>query len=276
MALNWMERTHELRARIGVPPGGPAPLLAADDSEALLGGASGPRTLPLAQALAEGITLAPLLDHTLLKAGATGSEIDRLCEEAARHGFASVCINPVWVPRAVSRLAGTSVRVCTVVGFPLGASAPAAKAYEAEQAVRDGAGEVDMVLDLGAAREGAWDRVKADLRSLRAAVPHPVVLKVILETCLLDDGAKRRACALAAESGLDFVKTSTGFAAGGATVEDVALMRQVVGESVGVKASGGIRTFDQALAMVQAGATRLGVSASLAIIGASHPAGSGY
>jgi deoxyribose-phosphate aldolase len=276
MALRWMERTQELRTRIGASGSGPTPLLAADATRALVGGPSGPREVPLAEALAEGITLAPLLDHTLLKAGVTGVEIDQLCAEAAHHGFASVCINPVWVPRAVACLAGTPIRVCTVVGFPLGASAPEAKAFEAAQAVKDGAAEVDMVLDLGAAREGAWERIEAEFRALRAAVPRPKVLKVILETCLLDEPAKRRACALAAEAGLDFVKTSTGFAGGGATVEDVALMRQVVGESVGVKASGGIRSFEQALAMVQAGATRLGVSASLAIVGASRPAGSGY
>lgn len=274
--MNWMERTQEVRTRLGEGPFGNLPLLAADAATALVGGAQGPLELPLTEALARGITLAPLLDHTLLKAGATGGEIDRLCEEAAEHGFASVCINPVWVPRAVARLAGTPVRVCTVAGFPLGATAPRIKALEAAQAVQEGAGEVDMVLDLGAAREGAWDRVEADLRALRAAVPRPLVLKVILETCLLEEAAKRRACTLAAEAGLDFVKTSTGFAAGGATLEDVALMRQVVGESVGVKASGGIRTFDQALAMVQAGATRLGVSASLAILGGGQPAGSGY
>lgn len=276
MAHPWMERTQELRTRIGTPVGGVPPLLAADGARALIGGRPEPRELALAEALAQGFTLAPLLDHTLLKAGATGAEVDRLCTEAVKYGFASVCINPIWVPRAAATLAGTPVRVCTVLGFPLGATTTEAKAFEAAQAVRDGAAEVDMVLDLGAALNGDWARVQADLQGVRAAVPHPTVLKVILETFLLDAEAKRRACALAAEARLDFVKTSTGFAGGGATVEDVALMRQVVGESVGVKASGGIRTFDQALAMIQAGATRLGVSASLAIVGASQPAGSGY
>ncbi|HJW33650.1 MAG TPA: deoxyribose-phosphate aldolase [Holophagaceae bacterium] len=274
--MHWLERTLELRTRM---EGGHLPrpvLLAADDQRALLLEAGGLKERPLPEALATQPSLAPLLDHTLLKAGATSAEIIALCAEARAHGFASVCVNPAWVPLAASQLAGSLVRVCTVVGFPLGATSLAAKAFEAEQALRDGATEVDMVLDLGAAREGDWARVQSDFRGVRAAVPRPAVLKVILETCLLDDAQKRRACALAAEEGLDFVKTSTGFSTGGATAADVALMRGVVGESLGVKASGGIRTFDQALAMVQAGATRLGVSASLAIIGASQGPALGY
>lgn len=276
MDSHWLERTLELRTRMeGGHPPRPV-LLAADDQRALLLEAGGLKERSLPEALAAQPTLAPLLDHTLLKAGATSAEIIALCAEARTHGFASVCVNPAWVPLAASRLAGSPVRVCTVVGFPLGATSLAAKAFEAEQALRDGATEVDMVLDLGAAREGDWARVQSDFRGVRAAVPQPAVLKVILETCLLDDAQKRRACALAAEEGLDFVKTSTGFSTGGATAADVALMRGVVGESVGVKASGGIRTFDQALAMVQAGATRLGVSASLAIIGASQGPALGY
>jgi deoxyribose-phosphate aldolase len=251
-------------------------LLAADTEGVLLWEQGGPKERPLAEALALRPTLAPLLDHTLLRAGATSGEILALCAEAREHGFASVCVNPVWVASAVGHLAASPVRVCTVVGFPLGATAPRAKAFEAEQALRDGATEVDMVLDLGAAREGNWAQVRADFKGVRAAVPRPVVLKVILETCLLDEAQKRQACLLALEEGLDFVKTSTGFSTGGATVTDVALMRQVVGEGMGVKASGGIRTFEQALAMVQAGATRLGVSASLAIVGAAQGPGMGY
>lgn len=276
MVTPWMDRSLELRSRLaGLTPSRPV-LLAADATNALLLEQGEVKEYPLEAALAQRPSLAPLLDHTLLKAGATSSEIRTLCAEAREHGFASVCVNPAWVASAKAQLAGSGVRVCTVVGFPLGATSSAAKAFEAEQALRDGADEVDMVLDLGAAREGDWARVQADIRGLRAAVPRPAVLKVILETCLLDDVQKRRACSLAQAEDLDFVKTSTGFSTGGATAADVALMRQVVGETVGVKASGGIRTFDQALAMVQAGATRLGVSASLAIVGAGQGPGLGY
>ncbi|HJV91784.1 MAG TPA: deoxyribose-phosphate aldolase [Holophagaceae bacterium] len=276
MAMRWWDRTLELRARLGAGPGPHPVLLAADEDMALLLGPEGLREEPLPTARALRPTLAPLLDHTLLKAGARSAEIEALCGEARRHGFASVCVNPRWVPAAAVHLQGSGVRVCTVVGFPLGATSLAAKAFEAEVALREGATEVDMVLDLGAARDGDWARIRADFKGLRSAVPRPAVLKVILETCLLDDDQKRRACALAAEEGLDFVKTSTGFSTGGATVADVGLMRQTVGEAVGVKASGGIRTFEQALAMVQAGATRLGVSASLAIIGADRGPSEGY
>lgn len=280
MRTAWIHRTAEASARLASRKAAGITLLAGDAGHWALWEEGQVRELPAAEARALNPSLAPLLDHTLLKAGATGAEVETLCREARAHAFASVCVNPVWVPWASAALTGTAARVCTVVGFPLGATATAAKAFEAEQALRDGADEVDMVLDLGAARSGEWAQVQADLRALRRAVPRPKVLKVILETCLLDEAQKRRACALAAEEGLDFVKTSTGFSTGGATVEDVALMRAVVGESVGVKASGGIRTYDQALAMVLAGATRLGVSASLAILqggsGAGQNAGTGY
>lgn len=220
--------------------------------------------------------LAPLLDHTLLKAGTTAEEIGTHCREAREHGFASVCVNPAWVRTAATHLAGSGVRVCTVVGFPLGATTARAKAFEAVAAVEDGAEEVDMVLDLGAARSGMWAQVAEDLRAVRAAVPNPKVLKVILETCLLDAPAIAQACRLAEEAGADFVKTSTGFSTGGATVEAVRLMRETVGPTVGVKASGGIRTREQALAMIRAGATRLGVSASLAIIAGQAAQDAGY
>ncbi|WP_026852486.1 deoxyribose-phosphate aldolase [Geothrix fermentans] len=210
--------------------------------------------------------LAPLIDHTLLKAEATGAQVEALCAEALKHGFASVCVNPLWVPLAASLLKGSAVRTCTVVGFPLGASSLRAKAHEAEVAVADGAQEVDMVLAIGAAKGGDWETMRRDLEGLRAAVPAPTVLKVILETCLLTDGEKERASSLALEAGLDFVKTSTGFSTGGATEADVALMRRTVGTGMGVKASGGIRTYEGALAMVLAGATRLGLSASVAVI----------
>jgi deoxyribose-phosphate aldolase len=165
------------------------------------------------------------------------------------------------------------VRTCTVVGFPLGASATRAKAFEAEVALADGAQEVDMVLAIGAAKAGDWDSVRRDLEALRSAVPAPAVLKVILETCLLDDAEKGRACELAAEAGLDFVKTSTGFSTGGATEADVALMRRTVGFGLGVKASGGIRTYPVALQVVRAGATRLGLSASVAVVRGGTGAG---
>jgi deoxyribose-phosphate aldolase len=218
--------------------------------------------------------LSPLIDHTLLKADATGAQVETLCAEALAHGFASVCVNPLWVPLAASLLKGSLVRTCTVVGFPLGASAQRAKAFEAVVAQQDGAQEVDMVLAIGAAKAGDWLAVRQDLEALRAAVPAPAVLKVILETCLLDDGQKARACELALEAGLDFVKTSTGFSTGGATEADVALMRRTVGPSLGVKASGGIRTYEAALRMVHAGATRLGLSASVAVVGGRASAGS--
>ena len=280
MRTAWIQRTAEAAARLASRKTTEPTLLAADEGHWAVWAEGAIRELPVGEARGLHPTLAPLLDHTLLKAGATQEEVEGLCREARAHGFASVCVNPVWVPWASAALTGTAARVCTVVGFPLGATSSAAKTFEAEQALRDGADEVDMVLDLGAARGGDWARVQTDLRTLRRAVPRPKVLKVILETCLLDDAQKRRACQLAAEEELDFVKTSTGFSTGGATAADVALMRATVGEAVGVKASGGIRTHDQALAMIRAGATRLGVSASLAILqgaqAAGQNAGTGY
>jgi deoxyribose-phosphate aldolase len=191
--------------------------------------------------------------------------VESLCGEALAYSFASVCVNPLWVPLAAALLKGSAVRTCTVVGFPLGASAFRAKVREAEIAQEEGAQEVDMVLAIGSAKAGDWDAVRLDFEAMKAAVPAPGVLKVILETCLLDDGEKARACQLARDAGLDFVKTSTGFSTGGATEEDVALMRREVGPRVGVKASGGIRTYEVALQMVRAGATRLGLSASVAV-----------
>lgn len=210
--------------------------------------------------------LAPLIDHTLLKPEATGTQVETLCAEALTYGFASVCVNPLWVSLAASLLKGSPVRTCTVVGFPLGASAHRAKAFEAETALQDGAQEIDMVLAIGAAKAGDWEAVRRDFEGLRRAVPAPAVLKVILETCLLDDAEKTRACELALEAELEFVKTSTGFSTGGATEADVVLMRRVVGPRLGVKASGGIRTYETALQMVRAGATRLGLSASVAVV----------
>lgn len=260
--------TAEIRARLQTPKeGGRAQLLGCIEGMALLRDASGLHHRSAGQvALPAGPwDLSPLIDHTLLKAEATGPQVEALCQEALQHGFASVCVNPLWVSLAASRLKGSSVRTCTVVGFPLGASALRAKAREAETVLEDGAQEVDMVLALGAAKAGDWDLVRRDLEALRSAVPAPAVLKVILETCLLTDEEKVRASSLALEAGLDFVKTSTGFSTGGATEADVALMRQTVGTGMGVKASGGIRTYEGALRMVLAGATRLGLSASVAV-----------
>lgn len=264
-----LDLTAEIRARAPQSPkAGVTQLLGCTEGYALFRDAKGLHHRPLAQiAPSEGPwDLSPLIDHTLLKADAKGSQVETLCAEALAHGFASVCVNPLWVPLAASLLKGSPVRTCTVVGFPLGAMAFRAKALEAELALKEGAQEVDMVLAVGCAKAGDWDAVRRDLEGLRAAVPAPATLKVILETCLLDDAEKRRACELAGEAGLDFVKTSTGFSTGGATQEDVALMRRIAGSSMGVKASGGIRTYETALQMVHAGATRLGLSASVAVV----------
>lgn len=221
-------------------------------------------------------TLGAAIDHTLLKPDATAGEIDALCDEALTHQFASVCVNGSWVKRCAEILQGSGVLVCTVVGFPLGASVPEVKAYEARRAIEDGACEVDMVINVGALKSGDDAFVRRDIASL-AEVCHRLGarLKVILETCLLTDEEKVRACRLSKEAGADFVKTSTGFSKGGATLEDVALMRRTVGPSMGVKASGGVRDQEAAKAMLAAGATRIGASASVAIVGGGESSG-GY
>jgi deoxyribose-phosphate aldolase len=263
-----LDLTAEIRARHpGLPGEGVTQLLGCVEGHGLFRDSRGLHHRSFGQiAPSEGPwDLSPLIDHTLLKAEATGAQVETLCAEALAHGFASVCVNPLWVPLAASLLKGSLVRTCTVVGFPLGASAFRAKAMEATLALEEGAQEVDMVLAIGAAKAGDWEAVRRDLEAMRAAVPRPAVLKVILETCLLEDAEKARACELARDAGLDFVKTSTGFSTGGATGADVALMRQTVGPRVGVKASGGIRTYEAALQMVRAGATRLGLSASVAV-----------
>jgi len=212
--------------------------------------------------------LASAIDHTLLAADTTAERIDALCDEALRHRFASVCVNGTWVRRCAEILAGSEVLVCAVVGFPLGAMAPEVKAYEARRAIEDGACEVDMVLNVGALKSGDDAFVRRDIAGV-AEVCHKLGarLKVILETCLLEDAEKVRACELAKAAGADFVKTSTGFSKGGATAGDVALMRRVVGPVLGVKASGGVRDQSTARAMLAAGATRIGASASVAIVG---------
>ncbi|PKR88161.1 deoxyribose-phosphate aldolase [Pleomorphomonas diazotrophica] len=216
-----------------------------------------------------------MIDHTILKPEATRAEIARLCDEAIEHGFASVCVNAVHAGFVAGRLEGSPVKTCVVVGFPLGANGAAAKADEASRAIADGADEIDMVIDVGALREGDLDRFGADIAAVRRATAGKV-LKVIIETCLLDDAQKETACRMSKEIGADFVKTSTGFSSGGATVEDIALMRRVVGPELGVKASGGIRTAETAWAMVDAGATRIGASAGVAIVGGSKADAAGY
>jgi len=264
-----LDLTAEIRGRAPeAPKPGVTQLLGCTEGYGLFRDARGMHHRALAQIPAtEGPwDLSPLIDHTLLKADAKGAQVEALCVEALTHGFASVCVNPLWVPLAASLVKGSRVRTCTVVGFPLGASSFKAKALEAETALNEGAQEVDMVLAIGCAKAGDWAAVRRDFEGLRAAIPAPAILKVILETCLLDEAEKLRACELASEAGLDFVKTSTGFSTGGATEADVALMRRTVGSSIGVKASGGIRTYEVALQMVRAGATRLGLSASVAVV----------
>jgi deoxyribose-phosphate aldolase len=208
--------------------------------------------------------IAFLIDHTNLKPEARSADIEKLCREAVQYGFASVCVNPCYVAEAAGKLAGTKVRVCCVVGFPLGASTTACKAFEAQLAVKNGASEIDMVMNVGWLKDRRYDDVKGDIAAVVEAVPDNPV-KVILETCLLDKSEIVKACRLAKDAGAAFVKTSTGFSSGGATAEDVALMRQTVGPDMGVKASGGIRTREAAEAMIEAGADRLGISKSVEI-----------
>jgi deoxyribose-phosphate aldolase len=220
--------------------------------------------------------LAKLIDHTMLKPEATRDEVVKLCEEAKKYRFASVCVNTTWVPLCKAMLAGTDVMVCAVVGFPLGAMAPTSKAYEARDAVRAGAKEIDMVINLGALKSKDYETVFEDIcRVVKSASPSAV--KVILETGALTNEEKIIGCTLSKLAGAAFVKTSTGFGKGGATVEDVALMRQIVGGELGVKASGGVRTAEDALKMAQAGANRIGASASVGIVtGSKDTKAKGY
>ncbi|MGA2594135.1 MAG: deoxyribose-phosphate aldolase [Bryobacteraceae bacterium] len=214
--------------------------------------------------------VASLIDHTLLRPEATRADIVKLCGEARQYGFATVCINPYWVPLAASELAGSTVKVCTVAGFPLGATSTEAKVAEAAAALRAGAREIDMVINVGAMRSGDVDTVKLDIQAVtRVCHEAGAIVKVILETALLDDAQKTTACGLAQAVGADFVKTSTGFGPAGATVQDVVLMRHAVGPRMGVKAAGGIRTLDDFRAMIAAGANRIGASASVKIVEAA-------
>jgi deoxyribose-phosphate aldolase len=213
------------------------------------------------------LDLAKTIDHTLLKPDATQDQIAQLCFEARKYGFASVCINPTWVELCAQLLKGSSVKVCTVIGFPLGATAPEVKAFETQTAIRQGASEIDMVINIGALKARDLELVAKDIRGVvTTAHVAGAIVKVIIEAVLLTDEEKTIACLLSKEAGADFVKTSTGFASGGATVHDVELMRKAVGPEMGVKAAGGVRTYEDAESMLKAGATRIGASAGVKII----------
>jgi deoxyribose-phosphate aldolase len=209
---------------------------------------------------------AKMIDHTLLKAEATQEEIIKLCAEAREYGFASVCVNPVWVKVAAEELRGSDVKVCTVIGFPLGSSTTAVKSFETEDAIKNGAEEVDMVMAIGLLKSGEDEVVEADIRSVVEAARNKSLVKVIIETSLLTEEEMVRACEISMRAGADFVKTSTGFGSGGATAKDVVLMRKVVGNKLGVKASGGIRDWNDLKSMLEAGANRIGASSGVKIM----------
>ncbi len=218
------------------------------------------------------IELAKMIDHTILKANATQNDIEKLCEEAKKYNFASVCVNPYWVPLTSALLKNSTVKVCTVIGFPLGATSSDSKAYETEIAILQGADEVDMVINVGAMKNDKTDIVENDILSVVNSARKTgksqnknIIVKVILETCYLTKDEIKKACICAKNAGADFVKTSTGFGTGGATVEDVALMKETVGSSMEVKASGGIRDYETAIKMIEAGASRIGTSSGIAI-----------
>jgi deoxyribose-phosphate aldolase len=246
--------------------GGCAARCAPKVAEVVAGGAS--RVSYSGEAGHVPVNLAKYIDHTLLKPDATAADVDKLCAEAVQHGFASVCINPVWVSRAAANLKGTGVPVASVIGFPFGATMPEIKAHEARQVIRAGAREIDMVINIGALKGTDEALVLGDIRAVVEACKDGRALsKVIFETALLTDEEKVRACELSMKAGADYVKTSTGFASGGATADDITLMAKTVApKKLGVKASGGIRTYDDAVRMILAGATRIGASASVKIV----------
>ena len=215
-----------------------------------------------------------MIDHTILKPEATEAAVQKIIDEAKEYNFFSVCINPCWVAFASEQLANTDVAVCTVIGFPLGANTPEVKAYEAADAIKNGANEVDMVINIGALKSQQYDHVRQDIQGVVDAAKGKALVKVIIETALLTDEEKVKACELAKEAGADFVKTSTGFSTGGAKVADIRLMRETVGPDMGVKASGGVHNAEEALAMIEAGATRIGASTGVAIV--SGTTGEGY
>lgn len=215
--------------------------------------------------------MAKMIDHTNLSPTATVDDIKKLCEEAKEHEFASVCVNPIYVPLAAKMLEDSSVKVCTVVGFPLGANTTEVKSYETRNAIKNGAQEIDMVMNIGAFKSGAYEIFKADIKAVvdatkKAGVSSDIIVKVILECCYLDEEEIVKACEIAKDAGADFVKTSTGFGDYGARVEEVSIMRKTVGRDVGVKASGGIKNFEQALEMLDAGANRIGASSGVTIV----------
>jgi len=216
-----------------------------------------------------------MIDHTILKANVMKAEVERICKEALEYDFASVCVNTCHAAFVAEQLKDSDVKTCVVVGFPLGAMMTEAKAFETKIAVEKGADEVDMVINIGALKDGNIELVEADIRAVVEAAK-PALVKVIIETCLLTDEEKVAACEAAVRAGADFVKTSTGFSTGGATVEDIALMRKTVGPDLGVKASGGVRTKEDAEKMIEAGATRIGASASIAIVGGKISESTGY
>jgi len=213
-----------------------------------------------------GQNFARMIDHTLLKAEATQEQIEKLCVEAKQFSFASVCVNPTWVKYSSELLQESDVLVCTVIGFPLGASTSAVKAFEVKDAIANGAKEVDMVINIGALKDKKYDVVQADISTVVEAAKGSAIVKVIIEACLLTEEEKVKACELSVAAGADYVKTSTGFSTGGATAEDIALMRKTVGPELGVKASGGVRSLEDMKKMVEAGATRIGASSGVAIM----------
>ncbi|PZG32736.1 deoxyribose-phosphate aldolase [Listeria ivanovii] len=217
------------------------------------------------------MNMAKMIDHTALKPDTTKEQILTLTKEAKEFGFASVCVNPTWVKLAAEQLAGAESVVCTVIGFPLGANTPEVKAFEVNDAIKNGAKEVDMVINIAALKDKNDELVERDIRAVVEAAKGYALVKVIIETCLLTDEEKVRACEIAVKAGTDFVKTSTGFSTGGATTEDIALMRKTVGPNIGVKASGGIRTKEDVRKMIEAGATRIGASAGVAIVSGEKP-----
>ncbi len=218
--------------------------------------------------------LAKMIDHTILKPEADKASIEKLCKEALEYNFASVCINPTNVELAAKLLKGSEVKVCTVIGFPLGANTMEVKAFETKDAIAKGADEVDMVINIGRLKDKDYEYVEKDIKAVVDAADKKALTKVIIETCLLTEEEKVKACELAKKAGADFVKTSTGFSTGGATPEDIKLMRETVGPEMGVKASGGIHNEEEAMAMIEAGATRIGTSAGVAIVSGST--GEGY
>ncbi|MCX6267287.1 MAG: deoxyribose-phosphate aldolase [Bacteroidetes bacterium] len=217
--------------------------------------------------------VAGYIDHTLLKPEAVVSQFNQLCDEAVKYKFKSVCVNSSWVPFVAKKLRGTGVKICSVIGFPLGEMDTRSKAFEARNAIGNGAEELDMVINVGALKSGNLKLVEEDIRAIRRACRSTTILKVILETGLLTDEEKIIACEISRKAGADFVKTSTGFSGSGATIHDVALMRRIVGPQMGVKASGGIRNFDQAVALINAGANRLGCGASVEVISGGESKG---